>query len=116
MRAARFGRWKRVCELLNQPYHIGRPRTSSAWSNRTYVYRTLVAAYQAALRTPRLPGGDHTVALAPGVVPGVERNPRLWTDGLAYRVYDDVDDGAGMEAAQPVPVVWHIAPEQEQVR
>jgi ROS/MUCR transcriptional regulator protein len=112
----RFGSWKRVCELLNQPYHIGRPRTSSAWSNRSYAYRTLVAAYQAALRTPRLSDGGHAVALAPSVVPGVERNPKLWTDGLAYRVYEDVEDGGGMEAAQPVPAVWRIAPEQEEVR
>jgi hypothetical protein len=57
--------------------------------------------------------GGHTVALAPGVVPGVERNPRLWTDRLSYRVYEDVEDGAGMEAAQPVPAGWRITPEQE---
>jgi hypothetical protein len=50
------------------------------------------------------------------VVPGVERNPRLWTDGLAYRVYEAVEDSAGMEAAHPVPAMWRIAPEQEEVR
>jgi hypothetical protein len=25
----RFGGWKQVCELLNQPYRLGRPRSSS---------------------------------------------------------------------------------------
>ena len=81
-----------------------------------YAYRTLVAAFQAALRRPRLSYGGYAVALATGVVPGVERNPRLWTDGLSYRVYEDVEDGTGMEAAQPVPAVWRIAPEQEEER
>jgi hypothetical protein len=81
------------------------PLTSGAWSNRRYAYRTLVAAYQAVLRTPRLSDGGHAVAVAPGAVPGVERNPRPWTDGLAYRVCEDVEDGTAMEAAQPVPAV-----------
>src|SRR2546423_1157742 len=52
----RFGGWKRVCELLNQPYRIGRPPTSRAWSNQGYAYRTLVGAYHAALRTPQVSG------------------------------------------------------------
>ena len=101
----RLGGWPRICALLGQPHRIGRPRSTSAWSNARYRYRTLSAAYAAAARGL---ASDSTsmVRLAPDLVAGVRENPVLWTDGTAYRVYEDVPGGAGMATSEPVPALW----------
>jgi len=104
----RFGSWQRVCELLGQPYRMGRPTSSGAWSNARYAYRTLPAAYQAALRSTPTLEGVQRVRVAPHVVPGVVRDPVLVTDGVTYRVYEDVEGGAVLSAPEPVPEIWRV--------
>ena len=101
----RLGGWRGVCALLGQPHRIGRPHTTSAWSNARYAYRTLPAAYAAAARDAAA-GGTGVVRLAPDLVAGVREKPVLWSDGEAYRAYEDVPGGGGMACPEPVPGSW----------
>lgn len=77
----RLGGWRRICAILGQPYLTGRSVTSGAWANHGYAYRTLPAAYRAALRTTAPAEDGYRARLAPGVVSGVDRTPAL-AEGL----------------------------------
>jgi ROS/MUCR transcriptional regulator protein len=102
----RFGSWQRVCELLGQPYRMGRPRRLGAWSNRRYRYKTLVAAYQAAMRAPAGSDGGHVVQIAGGVVDGVPSDGHFWTDGIIWRAFGEADGAHESTEPQSVPSHW----------
>jgi hypothetical protein len=95
-----------VCALLGQPYRVGRPFGSGAWSNRRYAYKTLVAAYQAAMRVPAGSDGGHVVQIAGGVVHGVEKDGHFWTDGIIWRAFGEADGAGESSEPQSVPSHW----------